>query len=52
MVAIDLTGQTLLDYVEERAERREGLVLRIGHDWFPGCRDAFAARVTASSART
>src|SRR6202043_3184596 len=32
MVAIDLTGQTLLDYGEERVERREGLVLGIGHD--------------------
>jgi hypothetical protein len=31
MVAVDLTGQTLLDYVEERVERREGLVLWIGH---------------------
>ena len=30
MVAIDLTGQTLLDYVEERVERSEGPVLRIG----------------------
>src|SRR6202047_5670717 len=38
MVAIDLTGQTLLDDIEERVERREGLVLWIGHDWFPGCR--------------
>ena len=34
----DLTGQTLLDYVEERVERCEGLVLWIGHDWFPNCR--------------
>src|SRR6266702_5726765 len=34
VVAIDLTGQTLLDYIEERVERREGLVLRIGHDCF------------------
>jgi hypothetical protein len=32
MVAIDLTGQTMLDYVEERVERSEGPVLRIGHD--------------------
>src|ERR1700730_2029142 len=38
MFAIDLTGQTLLHYVEERVERREGLVLWIGHGWFPGCR--------------
>src|ERR1700738_1238727 len=37
MIAIDMTGQTPLDYVEERVERREGLVLWIGHDWFPGC---------------
>ena len=29
MVAVDLTGQTLLDYVEERVERSEGPVLRI-----------------------
>src|SRR5258708_3288313 len=35
MVAIDLTGQTLLHYVEERVERREGLVLWIGDDWSP-----------------
>src|SRR3984957_18398253 len=34
MVAIDQTGQTLLDYVEERVERREGLVLWIGHVGF------------------
>ena len=31
MIAIDMTGQTPLDYVEERVERREGLVLWIGH---------------------
>ena len=37
MVAIDQTCQTLLDYVEERVERREDLVLWIGHDWIPGC---------------
>jgi plasmid stabilization system protein ParE len=34
MVAIDLTGQTLLDYVEERVEGREGFVFWIGHDGF------------------
>ena len=38
MVAIDLTGQTLQHYVEERIERREGLVFWIGHGWFPGGR--------------
>jgi hypothetical protein len=32
VVAIDVTGQTLLDYAEEGVERREGLVLWIGHD--------------------
>src|SRR5882762_8646541 len=37
MIAIDMTGQTPLDYVEERVERGEGLVLWIGHDWLPGC---------------
>jgi len=35
MFAVDLTGQTPLDYVEERVERGEGLVLWIGHDGFP-----------------
>src|ERR1700692_4640929 len=35
MIAIDTTGQTPLDYVEERIKRREGFVLWIGHDWFP-----------------
>ena len=38
VVAIHQTGQTLLDYVEERVERREGLVLWIGHAWLPDCR--------------
>jgi hypothetical protein len=33
---IDLTGQTLQHYVEERIERRESLVFWIGHGWFPG----------------
>src|ERR1700692_3345831 len=37
MIAIDMTGQTPLDYVEERVERRKGLVLWIDHDWIPGC---------------
>jgi hypothetical protein len=32
-----VAGQTLLDYVEERVERREGHVIWIGHDWIPGC---------------
>jgi hypothetical protein len=31
MIAIDLTSQALLDYVEGRVERREGLVIWIGH---------------------
>src|SRR5580692_2327800 len=31
VVAIDETGQALLDYVEERVERRENRVLWIGH---------------------
>jgi hypothetical protein len=35
MVAIDLTGQTPLDDIEERVERREVLVLWVGHAWFP-----------------
>jgi len=34
MIAIDVTAQTLPDYVEERVERLEGLVFCIGHDWF------------------
>src|SRR5258707_228938 len=32
MVAVDQAGQTLLDDVEERVERRECRVLGIGHD--------------------
>src|ERR1700675_3355148 len=31
MIAIDTTGQTPLDYAEERIERPEGFVLWIGH---------------------
>jgi hypothetical protein len=31
MIAIDMTGQTPLNYVEERVERPEGLVFWIGH---------------------
>src|SRR5208282_6338004 len=34
MVAIDVTGQPPLDYVEERVERREHLVFWIGHVGF------------------
>src|SRR6266496_5321276 len=37
VVAIDQAGQTLLDDVEERVERRECRVLRIGHDLLLGC---------------
>jgi hypothetical protein len=32
VVAVDQAGQTLLDDVEERVERRECRVLGIGHD--------------------
>ena len=32
VVALDQAGQTLLDDVEERVERRECRVLGIGHD--------------------
>jgi hypothetical protein len=32
MIAIDMTGQALPDYIEERVERREDLVLWIGHE--------------------
>jgi hypothetical protein len=32
MIAIDMTGQAPLNYIEERVERREGLVSWIGHD--------------------
>src|SRR6266478_1596652 len=37
VVAVDQTGQTLLDDVEERVERRECRVLGIGHDLLLGC---------------
>src|ERR1700688_5160608 len=51
MVAIDMTGQTLLDYVEERVERREDLVLWIGHDWFPSARAGARCCVTPPRCR-
>src|SRR5438874_11037173 len=37
VVAVDQAGQTLLDDVEERVERRECRVLGIGHDLLLGC---------------
>src|SRR2546421_11907449 len=37
MVAVDQAGQTLLDDVEERVERRECRVPGIGHDLLLGC---------------
>src|SRR5271155_1311559 len=35
VVAVDETGQTLLCYFEERVERGEGHILRIGHKSTP-----------------
>src|SRR5438093_2794486 len=37
VVAVDQAGQTLLDDVEERVERRECRVLGIDHDLLLGC---------------
>src|SRR5207237_3832437 len=37
VVAVDQAGQTLLDDVEERVERRECRVPGIGHDVLLGC---------------
>ena len=37
VVAVDQAGQTLLDDVEERVERRECRVLGIGYDLLLGC---------------
>jgi hypothetical protein len=39
VVAVDQAGQTLLDDVEERVERRECRVLGIGHDLRIGLRE-------------
>jgi hypothetical protein len=37
VVAVDQAGQTLLDNVEERVERRKYCVLGICHDLLFGC---------------
>src|SRR5712691_4109556 len=37
VVAVDQAGQTLLDDVEERVERRECRILEIDHDLLLGC---------------
>jgi hypothetical protein len=51
MVAIDPTGQTPPDDIEERVERREGLVLGVGHGRFPklSCREIQAAQLAKAS---
>jgi len=50
MIAIDMTGQTPLDYVEERIERGEGFVW-IGHDLVSWSGEIKTAGITEESYR-
>src|SRR5438477_12926685 len=50
MVAVDQAGQTLLDDVEARVERRECRVLGIGHDLRIGLTSSSSAAPSESAA--